>query len=486
MNNRKRFGAWFKPCHIWLGVAALLLLAGGCSSGSESLSASGGVGGSGVTVGEVSDYGSIFVNGLELDTTQTEIYVEDALAGTGDQAALSHLPIGQRVVVQGDISDDRNGTALRVDAFYYVQGPVWQVEQLDAQTVSLDVMGQTVYVDPQTTLAGVTLTTLAQDMVLQVSGTLDALGAIHAGYIALAAESMTPDRTVAVKGLIQNLNSAEDRFQINDLIVDYSQVQDAAELLTEDGSIAVQGTLNDNVLIATALRRFETELFDSVENFSVDGFITADAGGGQWRMGPYRIRIDAATGFEGMDPEDLTTGVRIVVQGRLQARLLEAHRVKVTSRVRMESNVAAVDVDNRTVTLDGMAGIFIRLNILTHIHGGALTLAGIAPGDHVRVFGQYREDGSVVAVDLFENLTDAQDARFILQGPVTEVAAPAFYLMGTEILTDANEDIDFYYVDSASLTADEYLSALAVGSLTRVTGRWENTQLLYETMAIIR
>ena len=76
MNNMKRFGAWFKPCHIWLGVAALLLLAGGCGSASDSLSASGGIGGSGVTVGEVSDYGSIFVNGIELDTAQAEIYLE--------------------------------------------------------------------------------------------------------------------------------------------------------------------------------------------------------------------------------------------------------------------------------------------------------------------------------------------------------------------------------------------------------------------------
>ena len=86
-------------------------------------------------------------------------------------------------------------------------------------------------------------------------------------------------------------------------------------------------------------------------------------------MGTYRIRVDAATAFEGLEADDLAAGIRIVVQGRLRARLLEAHRVKVTSRVRMESNVATVDMDNRTVTLEGMAAIPIRLNILTFIHG---------------------------------------------------------------------------------------------------------------------
>lgn len=486
MNNMKRFGAWFKPRHIWLGVAALLLLAGGCGSGSDSLSASGGIGGSGVTVGEVSDYGSIFVNGIELDTAQAEIYVEGDLVGAGDQAVADHLPIGQRVVVQGDIENERSGNALRVDAFYYVEGPVWQVEQVDAQTVGLDVMGQTVYVDPQTTLAGIALADLAQDMVLQVSGTLDAQGAVHAGHVALLAEAMTVDRTVTVKGRVQDLDLDADRFRINDLVVDCSQVVDAAELLQEDGSIAVEGTLSDAILVATSLQRFETDLFDSMEEFSIDGFIAAPSGAGQWRMGPYRIRIDVATGFEGLEPDDLAAGIRVVVQGRLRARLLEARRVKITSRVRMESNVASVDTDNRTITLEGMAAIPIRLNILTFIHGGALTLSGIEPGDHVRIFGQYREDGSVTAVDLFESLTDAQDARFILQGPVTDVGAPAFDLMGTPIDTNANEGISFYDAQEASLSAEAFLSDLAVDSVVRVTGAWESAQLLYETMAIIR
>jgi hypothetical protein len=486
MNNTKRFGAWFKPCHIRLGVAALLLLAGGCGSGSDSLSASGGIGGSGVTVGEVSDYGSIFVNGIELDTAQAEIYVEGELMGTGDQVVADHLPIGQRVVVQGDIGDERNGTALRVDAFYYVQGPVWQVAQLDSQTVSLDVMGQTVYVHPQTTLAGIVRVDLVQDKVLQVSGTLDAQGAIHAGHVALLADAMTADRTVTVKGRVQELDLDADRFQINGLVVDCSQVTDAAELLTEDGAIAVEGTLSGDILVAAFLQPFEIDLFDSVENFSIDGFIAAPAGAGEWRMGPYRIRIAAATGFEGLEPEDLASGIRVVVQGRLQARFLEARRVKATSRVRLESNVATVDNDNRTITLEGMATIPIRLNILTFVHGGALTLSGIETGDHVRVLGHYREDGSVTATDLFENLTDAQDTRFILQGPVTDVAAPTFDLLGTTMDTNANEAISFYDTQEASLSAEAFLSDLAVDSVVRITGRWEVGQLFYETMTIIR
>ncbi len=486
MNKKKYFRTGVTPWCWWLAIAAVLLIASGCSSGSESLSASGGIGGTGVTVGDVSDYGSIFVNGMELDTSHAEIYVEGALAGSGNEAARNLIPIGQRVVVQGDIQDDQNGTALRVDLFYYVQGPVWQVTRLDEQTVQLDVMGQTVFVEPQTTLAGVTVDSLAPDMVLQVSGTLDALGDIHAGHVALLAGNTAPDLVVLVKGRIQNLDTNTKHFQINDLLVDYSRVQNAAELVAEDHSVAVEGALNGEILLADSLRRFATDLFDSAEEFSMDGFITASLGVGLWRMGPYRIRIDAATWFEGIDPEELETGVRVVVQGRLRERLLDVRRVKAASRVRLESNVAAVDTANRTLILAGIDGLSIHLNPLTLIRGGALTLTGISPGDHVRVSAQHRQDGSVLAVDIFKNLTNAQDARYLLQGPVTGTADQQFELMGIGIDPYADGGIVFYDTDSVALTGEEFLSSLSIGSLARVTGRWEDGQLIYEIMAVIR
>jgi len=58
--------------------------------------------------------------------------------------------------------------------------------------------------------------------------------------------------------------------------------------------------------------------------------------------------------------------------------------------------------------------------------------------------------------------------------------------MGAPIDTNANEGVSFYDAQEASLSAGAFLSDLAVGSVVRITGAWENAQLLYETMAIIR
>jgi hypothetical protein len=486
MMHKKHFIS-LRSCRAAAAVVSLaLLFLFGCSSGSEDLTASGGIGGTGVTVGEVSDYGSIFVNGIELDTRQAEIFVEGSLAGTGDQAAVTHLPIGQQVVVQGSITDDLNGAALRVDAFYRVIGPVLELETLDDRTLSLNVMGQTVFVDQETTLSGVSLATLATDMVLQISGLVDGSGAIHAGHISLVAEQMTADRPVAVKGRIQYLNEPQQRFQINALAVDYSQAQVAPDLLTEDRAVQIQGTLADDTLTASSVLPFDTESFDSVENFSVDGFITSPLGLNLWRMGDYRIRLDAATLFEGLEADDLTTGIRIRASGRMQNRELAVRRVTVATRVRMESTVATVDIPNRVIALAGAEATAIHVNFLTHIHGGALTMAGLAPGDHLRILAHRRDDQSVAAVTIFESMSDPQDDRFLLQGPVTEIAGEQFTVVATAIDTGANEDITFYGADGAAVTANAFLSALYPDVLARVTGRWESGQLVYEEMTILR
>ena len=93
-------------------MAMPLLLS--CGSSSDETVASGGIGGTGATAGLVSDYGSIFVNGVEFDTSDADIVVEVEWVGYGDQAARTHLPIGQAVVVQGDLLNEITGSAIQV------------------------------------------------------------------------------------------------------------------------------------------------------------------------------------------------------------------------------------------------------------------------------------------------------------------------------------------------------------------------------------
>ena len=85
-------------------VALALLILWGCSGGAGGggrLTAGGGIGGSGVTVGSVSKFGSVFVNDVEYDTTGAVVVVDGVEKGSGDQTVLDNLSVGKVVRIEG-------------------------------------------------------------------------------------------------------------------------------------------------------------------------------------------------------------------------------------------------------------------------------------------------------------------------------------------------------------------------------------------------
>lgn len=462
------------------GICAVLIA--GCGSGADSLTASGGIGGTGVTIGEVSDYGSIFVNDVEFDTRQADLYLENDYSGSGDQAVRDNLPIGQQVVIHGDFSDERSGTALQIDAFYRVQGPLQAITAIDDDSRELTVMGQTVYVDRQTTISGVTMEELAPDMVVRVSGPVDGDGAVHAGLITLLADA----DTVGVKGRVQALDPSRKTFRINGLTITYGTLQSAPAALAQDQWVAVWGNLDGDELEAAAIENFHTESIASAEVFLMDGFITGLDSSGLCSMGDYHLRLGVNTLFEGLAPEDLITGARIKVRGRLRDGLVQVDRVEAASLVRLESNVATVDTENNTLTLTGMNALSIRVNPLTRVLGAVNELSLLAPGDHVRVHAYAIDEQTVTARAIFASAAEPQSDRFVMQGPVTAVTENRFAVLGVAVDPGADGDISFWLSEGQPVTAEAFLNALDEGTIVWISGQWEEARLVYESMMIVR
>ena len=112
----------------WLGfflilTGAVIWSCGGGAVG-DLASTGGGTGGTGISVGSVSAFGNIYVNGVRYDTSNAEIFVEGQSKGFGDQVVLTQLAVGMVVRVEGDIEDSRNGTASKVHFSDGVRGPV--------------------------------------------------------------------------------------------------------------------------------------------------------------------------------------------------------------------------------------------------------------------------------------------------------------------------------------------------------------------------
>ena len=93
-------------------LVAGAMVVGGCGGGSSPILVAGieGLGVQSVSVGTITGFGSIFVNGVEFKTTSSTIRVN------GASSSESRLRVGQVVTVTGTVnSDGKTGTATTVE-----------------------------------------------------------------------------------------------------------------------------------------------------------------------------------------------------------------------------------------------------------------------------------------------------------------------------------------------------------------------------------
>ncbi len=106
----------------------------------------GGIGGTGVSYGPVTGFGSVIVNGVEYDTSSADFSVEGT---NGDQ---SDLAVGMVVTVTHDDNDNAKSISYKDN----VEGPVANKIDVDGVNGSFDVLGVAVTVDSLTVYEGTT------------------------------------------------------------------------------------------------------------------------------------------------------------------------------------------------------------------------------------------------------------------------------------------------------------------------------------------
>ncbi|HEY9199439.1 MAG TPA: DUF5666 domain-containing protein, partial [Gammaproteobacteria bacterium] len=254
-------------------VLALLLTLTSCGGGGGSL-AEGGIGGTGISTGPITGFGSIYVNGVEYDTQTAEVLIEGDVAGTGDAVVLNNLAVGKVVTVEGSIPTGARATASRVYFNDNVEGPLQAIAVVDADTRELTVLGQTVIADADTRFENTTLGALAVNNQLEVSGLVQPNGAIKATFIEKKSAVFVDGGSVEVKGVVSNLDTLARTFTLSAVTVDYSGA-DTSELdaaLAEGDSVEVKGVFSGGVLYAT---RLETEddlnISDSTAWLEIEG-----------------------------------------------------------------------------------------------------------------------------------------------------------------------------------------------------------------------
>lgn len=334
---------FYRIMNVFIGLVITTLLAS-CSSGTQV--AEGGIGGTGISTGTVTGFGSIVVNGVHFDTTGAVVYKDDDTPVTNmNDADINQLiSLGMTVTIEGTFNEDgTTGTASTITYEDILEGPV--VGTPSGST--FNVLGQTVNVVDGVTQYGCDesyipctfsgFSDLADRKVVEVSGFINENGEIIAGYIEIQKDNYTNNVDVfEIKGTTSPIDF--DNFFIGGLTVTHAYSTNAF-----DGQfVEAKGMFNplSTTLIASEVD-LKNESFDD-DNVAYEGYkielegIIVSSGCNvalpcTFTLGGVTVLAEVDTVYSGdagpYSVLDISVGSKVEVEGTLQGGILHASEI---------------------------------------------------------------------------------------------------------------------------------------------------------------
>ncbi len=468
---------YFMKILLPMGLIALLSTSCG-SNGVESLSVpgggggsvSGGIGGTGISKGTVTGFGSVIVNGVTFKTDDTSFTVDD---NPGKQ---EDLAIGMVVAV--DVDEDGE-TAAQVTFEPEVEGPAGDI---GTQNSTLTVLGRTIILDANTRIQdssgnAVELITLEDNDMLEVSGLVFLDGRILATHIRYRDDiPFGPATIVELKGRVENLNAST--FFIGTQQVDVGVDTNYSGITSDDLKnglfVEVKGTLVGSVLKAAQIDK--EAVFDPEDDLKVEieGLVTATSPTG-FSVSGQAVSTSAVTIFEDGSPLDIALNVRLEVEGKIADGVLVAEKVQFRGeQIEIEAAVdpGSIDADTQTFTV---LGIPVRVNGATEMKDGLSVFSDISENDALEISGYLTGSGAdriVVATEI-EGVEELEEV--VLQAPVDAINNPELTLLEVTVKT---ENAVFQNRDGAPILSAVFFNQVQVGDLIKVKGSLSGTNII--------
>jgi len=360
-----------------------LLVAAGCGGVD-----SGGTGAV-VSVGPISGFGSIIVNGVRFDESSATIEDDD-----GNPLTQDRLLLGVMTRVDGSTPNSLDQSVANL--ILVTSDLVGPVASVDVAAATLSVLGQTVLVTPATAFdvafpGG--LASVTTGSTVEVYGRYDAA---NGNYTATRVEARPNPPYYRLRGPIASVNAAKRTLTIGGEKIDYSGVPpaDAANAVT--GTIVrakLQTTRQSGSLVAVALPSGVQQLPDS-QSATVEGRISAFTSSRQFSVNGTSVDASAATFPNG--EAGVVLGARVKVDGVSTAGVLQATSVNVegdenhgNSRFELHGKISAIDTAAMTFVVHG---VNVDYSGSVQFEGG--TAADLAVGKKVEVSGILSTDGT--------------------------------------------------------------------------------------------
>lgn len=467
---------------ITVTTLVLCMFITACGGGGGGSVAGGGIGGTGVTSGTVSGFGSVFVNGIEFETDGASRDVDDETSISNGFDDDTVLGIGMVVTIIGTVNADGvTGTAESIVYDDDVEGPVAViVEDLDMVTKTFNILNDTVVVNRNTTVyENTAYGSLAQNDLLEVSGYFGADGKLYAtrvekqGVLALGVSG------VELKGTVSGFDGI-DSFMLGTITVTFdgtTEFEDLPGTVSNGQFVEVEGTLETATSIAASRIELEDEGFgDDVDEISLEGIVTDFNDIGNFKVSGQRVNATNATFEPAALKTTIADGARVEVEGSIVNGVLRAEEVEQRGGD-VQLSAVVLSTNNMAGTLrlqvvQGQPAITVSVNNKTQIEdklpGGdrPLDINGIVAGDFLNVEGFVDDSDKLVASQIERDEVD----DIVLRGPIDKPPTSGSTTFGTVTILGVsiatNSSTDF---DGGDITGTEFFLQVNNGDLVEFT-----------------
>ena len=397
------------------------------------------------TVGQISGFGSIYVNGVEYETAGAMLDVDDA-AAAGDDA----LAVGMVVKVEGSVNAD--GRTGQADAVYYdddIEGPVQDLatDMNDPDIKTFTVMGVTVSVSSNgTNFEGEDDPSFGFDTIMEgdnveVSGEFDG-DVLIATYVekqdALDDEFEAKGTVDMYDGDSQFVLVLRNGATLNVTIAAGAEIPSAG---VADGQfVEIEGTIPDPVGAPDAILVTKVELEDhdrigddDEDEVEIKGILSYDMESETWSVKDVALAFGDNTEYS---PESLAdaiadgsaSGLYVEVEGQYVDEVLRVREIELEDDdLEFKADVAevvATDARDGTVTLSfGLATGTLDVRVTPEtmfVDDEAMDhhdLNSLMMNDKVEIKARLADDGTIYASSL--HMED--DSGYEIEGPVDAI-----------------------------------------------------------------
>ncbi len=366
-------------------VAAMALTISACGGDAGSPNAGGsdtaGIGGSGnipsggfVSLGTITGFGSVIVNGVSFETAGTEFDI-DGVRGIEDD-----LGVGMIVKVEGTINNDGvTGVATNISFDDELQGPVASITAFDpnSNTRNFTVLGTTVIVDSQTTvfdkdddISAITIFNferIANNDNIEISGHFNTVGELLATRIELKDDVFDSTSTVEIKGVIAGLNIDRTEFQIGSITVAVlnAQLDDIPENTLANGQeVAIKGTFDSatNTITATKIE-FEDDNLPDTKEIEIEGIITDFISESDFKVNGIVVNASNTIFKNNMSASNLKNNLQIEVEGEIKDGVLIAKEIEFEDgNIEVSARISSIAADNQSFMLN-ISGTELKVKV---------------------------------------------------------------------------------------------------------------------------